>query len=52
MAAIGGLVFCKIQNDITVICEMNCEMNMQNYGYYVKILGNTNIRESNQRMAS
>ena len=29
------------------MCEMDCEMNMQNYEYYVKISQNTNIQESN-----
>ena len=29
--------------------EMDCKMNMRNYGYPVKISQNTNIEESNQR---
>lgn len=44
-------VLCKMWNGEMVLCEMDCEMSMQNYGYSANISWNSNIQGSNQIMA-
>ena len=48
---LGLPVFCEMWSSEIEICEMDCERNMWNNVYFAKILWNTDMQESNQRMA-